>query len=137
MNNGAHMETSPCSSLGIESSRAEPTRSCCACVEPPALVTLICHASRIDQSSRRTPGFSHQSIASRKSTPFLEAVPARSRTITHVLPPGLLVVHDTGRGGEDDLPERTSGEQLIDPVLNYGGNIHQLRYHDFAARTAL
>jgi hypothetical protein len=35
-----------------------------------------------------------------------------------VLPPGLLVVHDTGRGGEDDLAERTGREKLVDPVLD-------------------
>lgn len=35
----------------------------------------------------------------------------------NVLPPGLLVVHDTGRGGEDDVAELTRGEQLDDPLL--------------------
>jgi hypothetical protein len=35
-----------------------------------------------------------------------------------MLSPGLLVVHDTGRGGEDDLSERSSGEEQIDPVLD-------------------
>lgn len=35
-----------------------------------------------------------------------------------MLPPGLLVVHDPGRGGEDDLSERTSGQQDVDPVLD-------------------
>jgi hypothetical protein len=35
-----------------------------------------------------------------------------------VLSSGLLVVHDTGRGGEDDLSERTGGEQQVDPVLD-------------------
>ena len=38
----------------------------------------------------------------------------------HMLPPGLLVVHDTGRGGEDNVPELTSGEQLDDPLLEIG-----------------
>lgn len=37
---------------------------------------------------------------------------------THVLSPGLLVVHDTGRGGEDDLAEGTGGEEQVDPVLD-------------------
>lgn len=31
---------------------------------------------------------------------------------TGVLPPGLLVVHDTSRGGQNDVAERTGGEQL-------------------------
>jgi hypothetical protein len=35
-----------------------------------------------------------------------------------VLSPGLLVVHDTGRGGEDDLAEGTGGEEQVDPVLD-------------------
>jgi hypothetical protein len=35
-----------------------------------------------------------------------------------VLSPGLLVVHDTGRGGEDDLTERSGGEEQVDPVLD-------------------
>lgn len=43
---------------------------------------------------------------------------ATARAITHVLPPGLLVVHNTGRGGKDDLSERTGGQQDVDPVLD-------------------
>ena len=35
-----------------------------------------------------------------------------------MLPPGLLVVHDTSRGGKDDLTKRTSREQQVDPVLD-------------------
>jgi len=35
-----------------------------------------------------------------------------------VLPPGLLVVHDAGRGGEDDVAELTRGQQLDDPLLH-------------------
>ena len=34
-----------------------------------------------------------------------------------MLPTGLLVVHDTGGGGEDDVAELTGGEQLGDPLL--------------------
>jgi len=35
-----------------------------------------------------------------------------------VLSPGLLVVHDTSGGGEDDVTELTRGEQLDDPLLH-------------------
>lgn len=35
-----------------------------------------------------------------------------------VLATGLLVVHDTGRGGEDDVSERTGGEEEVDPGLD-------------------
>lgn len=35
-----------------------------------------------------------------------------------MLPPCLLVVHDAGRGGEDDVAERTRGHEQVDPVLN-------------------
>jgi hypothetical protein len=35
-----------------------------------------------------------------------------------VLPPGLLVVHDAGRGGEDDEAELTRRQQLDDPLLH-------------------
>jgi hypothetical protein len=35
-----------------------------------------------------------------------------------VLPPGLLVVHDTSRGGKDDVTELTRGQQLNDPLLH-------------------
>ena len=35
-----------------------------------------------------------------------------------MLPAGLLVVHDTGRGGEDDVTELTRGEKLDDPLLH-------------------
>lgn len=34
-----------------------------------------------------------------------------------VLPPGLLVIHDAGRGGEDDVAELTRGQQLDNPLL--------------------
>lgn len=37
---------------------------------------------------------------------------------TNVLAPGLLVVEDTGRGGEDDLSEGPGREQQVDPVLD-------------------
>lgn len=37
---------------------------------------------------------------------------------TDVLVTGLDVVHDTGRGGKDDLTERSGREELRDPVLN-------------------
>lgn len=45
-------------------------------------------------------------------------VDERQDLSTDVLSPGLLVVHDTGRGGEDDLSERSSGEEQVDPVLD-------------------
>ena len=35
-----------------------------------------------------------------------------------MLPAGLLVVHDTGRGGQDDETELTGGKELDDPLLN-------------------
>lgn len=37
---------------------------------------------------------------------------------SNVLPPGLLVVHDTGGGGEDDETELTRGKELDDPLLD-------------------
>jgi hypothetical protein len=36
----------------------------------------------------------------------------------NVLATSLLVVHDTSRGGQDDVTERTGGEQQVDPVFN-------------------
>ena len=36
---------------------------------------------------------------------------------SNVLPPGLLVVHDSSRGGEDDVTELTRWQQLHDPLL--------------------
>jgi hypothetical protein len=38
----------------------------------------------------------------------------------HVLATGLLLVHDTGGGGEDNVAELTSGEQLDNPLLELG-----------------
>jgi hypothetical protein len=35
----------------------------------------------------------------------------------NVLPPGLLVVHDTGGGGEDDVTELTRRQELDNPLL--------------------
>jgi hypothetical protein len=37
---------------------------------------------------------------------------------SNVLPAGLLVVHDTSRGGEDDVTELTRGQQLDNPLLH-------------------
>ena len=37
-----------------------------------------------------------------------------------MLAPGLLVVHDTSRGGEDDVAELTGRQQLDDPLLEVG-----------------
>lgn len=37
-----------------------------------------------------------------------------------VLSPGLLVVHDAGRSGEDDVSELTGWEELDDPLLHFG-----------------
>ena len=37
-----------------------------------------------------------------------------------MLPPRLLVVHDAGRGCEDDVTELTRGEELDDPLLEIG-----------------
>lgn len=37
-----------------------------------------------------------------------------------VLASGLLVVHDTGRGGQDDVAELTGREQLDNPLLELG-----------------
>jgi hypothetical protein len=38
----------------------------------------------------------------------------------NVLSSGLLVVHDTSRGGEDDIAELTGRQQLDDPLLEIG-----------------
>lgn len=38
----------------------------------------------------------------------------------NVLSSGLLVVHDTSRGGEDDIAELTGRQQLDDPLLKIG-----------------
>ena len=37
-----------------------------------------------------------------------------------MLATGLLVVHDTSGGGQDDIAELTSGQQLDDPLLEVG-----------------
>jgi hypothetical protein len=39
---------------------------------------------------------------------------------SNVLSPGLLMVHDTGRGGEDNVAELTGGQQLDNPLLEIG-----------------
>lgn len=38
----------------------------------------------------------------------------------NVLSTGLLVVHDTSRGGEDDVAELTGRQQLDNPLLEVG-----------------
>jgi len=39
---------------------------------------------------------------------------------SHMLPPRLLVVHNTRRSCEDDVSELTRGEKLHDPLLEIG-----------------
>jgi hypothetical protein len=39
---------------------------------------------------------------------------------SNVLATGLLVVHDTGRGGQDDVTELTGREELDNPLLEVG-----------------
>ena len=39
---------------------------------------------------------------------------------SNVLSPGLLVVHDTGRGSQDDVAELTRWKELDDPLLEVG-----------------
>jgi hypothetical protein len=52
------------------------------------------------------------------SRPFL--VEEANDLASNVLASGLLVVHDTGRGGEDDVAELTGREQLDNPLLELG-----------------
>jgi hypothetical protein len=52
------------------------------------------------------------------SRPFL--VEETNDLASDVLAAGLLVVHDTGRGGEDDVAELTGREQLDNPLLELG-----------------
>ena len=52
------------------------------------------------------------------SRPFL--VEETNDLARDVLATGLLVVHDTGRGGEDDVAELTGREQLDNPLLEVG-----------------
>lgn len=57
---------------------------------------------------------------------------------TDVLATGLLVVHDTGRGGEDDLAERTGREEEGDPVLDgVNGNVEAGRDNAGLVETAV
>lgn len=58
-------------------------------------------------------------VSSNSLDDLLWSIPIEWLIITHVLPPGLFVVHDTGRSGEDDLTEWTGREQLGDPVLDW------------------
>lgn len=54
-------------------------------------------------------------VSKRKSPDSL--VEETNDLASNVLPPGLLVVHDAGRGGEDDVAELTRGEELDNPLL--------------------
>lgn len=54
---------------------------------------------------------------------------------SNVLAAGLLVVHDTGGGGKDDLAERTGGEEQVDPVLDC--NIRSYQVSAFACALTL
>jgi hypothetical protein len=67
-----------------------------------------------DPLSRRKPRSYHRSEEGNSSV----KTPWQTASTTHVLSSSLLVVHDTGRGGQDDLTERTGGQQEGDPVLD-------------------
>lgn len=53
----------------------------------------------------------------------------------NVLPPGLLVVHDTSRGGEDNVAELTGGKELGNPLLNVA-EAHVVAGRDAACRVS-
>ena len=60
------------------------------------------------------PGY----IASHSTTSLNILVEETENLASNVLPAGLLVVHDTSGGGQDDETELTRGEQLDDPLLH-------------------
>jgi hypothetical protein len=76
----------------------------------------------------------HISLEKYLTTPILFCINEKKRSrrlvdesqdlSSGVLPPGLLVVHDSGRGGKDDLSERTGREQQVDPVLDCQIEMH-------------
>ena len=71
------------------------------------------------ECTKRTKQKQKPTCASIPLSPCINSlVDERQDLSTDVLSPGLLVVHDTGRGGEDDLSERSSGEEQVDPVLD-------------------
>ena len=47
-----------------------------------------------------------------------------------MLSSGLLVVHDTSRGGKDDVTELTGGEEVGDPLLNIANSDVEARRDD-------
>jgi hypothetical protein len=47
-----------------------------------------------------------------------------------MLSSGLLVVHNTSRGGEDDVTELTGGEEVGDPLLNIANSDVEARGDD-------
>lgn len=52
--------------------------------------------------------------------PFPSLVEETNDLASNVLATGFLVVHDTGRGGQDDVTELTGREQLDNPLLEIG-----------------
>jgi hypothetical protein len=60
------------------------------------------------------PGY----ISSHSTTYSNILVEETKNLASNVLSAGLLVVHDTGRGGQDDETELTRGQQLDNPLLH-------------------
>jgi hypothetical protein len=52
--------------------------------------------------------------------PELNLIEETKNFACNVLPPGLLVVHDTSAGGEDDVAELTGRKELDNPFLEVG-----------------
>ena len=53
-----------------------------------------------------------------KKLVLLDLVEEAEDLAGNVLATGLLVVHDTGRGGQHNETERTGGQELLHPVLD-------------------
>lgn len=66
----------------------------------------------------QTPLYAPQTHNQGRNILLVRLVDVSQDLSSGVLPPGLFVVHDSSRGGEDDLSERTGGQEQVDPVLD-------------------
>lgn len=89
-----------------------------ACAISDIAINRIGHSHHHPASTPRMPCFVCKNH-------FLIGIPSHlveeaNDLARNVLASGLLVVHDAGRGGEDDIAELTGREQLDNPLLELG-----------------
>lgn len=91
-----------------------------ACATSSAAIKITSVIVIIIPKRRECQVLFHKKTFFKQWYPFPSLVEETNDLASNVLATGFLVVHDTGRGGQDDVTELTGREQLDNPLLEIG-----------------